>query len=498
MTRRCLSLWLTDWPIERMRLSARRRGRPFPPAEAPFALVAPDRGVPRLTALSAAAKAKGLRPGMNLADARAAVPSLLIAEAEPEADAKALEALALWAGRWSPWVRCDGADGLLLDLTGCAHLFGGEAGLLDAVQAGLDGLGFTARLAIADGAARAWAWARFGEGGIAPQGTPPFHDLPVEALRLEPDTAAGLRRLGFRRIGQLAPLPRQSLLVRFGAALALRLDLVLDGGDEPFVAVRAPARFAARLGWAEPIGHTEAILLAARRLLDLVCRELEHAQQGARRVELSLGRVDGAVARIAAGTARPVRAPDHLLRLLAPDLDGLDIGFGIEVMRLDVLETSPLGASQAELAARNDPAALDRLLDQLARRLGRHRVLRLAPVDSHWPERAQRLVPAGTLAVPEVWPLRQPRPLRLLEQPRPVTAMAVLPDGPPLQIDGRRLLAATGPERLLPEWWRPDPEARPRDYFRITDASGRQLWTFREGTYGDATPPAWRVHGLFA
>ena len=503
MSRRYLSLWLPEWPLERMRLAAGRAGRAFPPEDAPLALVAVERGVPRLTAVGSAAQALGLVPGMALADARAACPDLLVRQAEPAADAAELAALGLWCARYSPRVMVDGADGLAIDLTGCSHLFGGERSLMADLDRRLERLGLTRRLAVAGRHAAAWAWARFGKGGLLPvEAREALADLPAAALRLEPDLLAALRRLGLRRVGDLAALPRSALLTRFGPALPTRLDRLLGLGEEEFVPLREPCAFSARIGWPEPIGRTEDIAAATLRLLATLSRELERRQQGIRRLALGLHRVDGKVARLTVGTGRPVRDTDHLFRLLALELDGVDIGLGVEFMLLEALETAPLGAAQADLADDADAAELGRLVDQLAQRLGAARVVRLQPVDSHVPERAQALVPAGAALGARPWLARQPRPLRLLAHPEPVEAMAGVPDGPPLWLRRRRerlrVTVATGPERILPEWWRGEAAAaRMRDYYRVATENGT-FWVSREGMYGDPQPPRWRMRGGFA
>jgi protein ImuB len=506
MDGRYLSLWLPEWPVERVRLKARRGNQPFPPDEAPLALVAHERGVPRLAAVNPAGRALGLGPGLALADARAICPGLLVRDAEPAADAGGLADLGLWCTRYSPRVAVDGADGLGIDLTGCAHLFGGERGLLADLGRRLARFGLTHRLAVADRLAVAWAWARFGGGDdVLPAGRKDdlLAALPVAALRLDEGLLLALRRLGFRRVGQLAALPRAALATRFGPFLAARLDRLLGEGEEEFVPLRETRAFTARVGWPEPIGRAEDIAAAAVQLLACLCRELERAQAGVRRLRLGLHRVDGKVARLEVGTGRPVRDPAHLFRLLALELGGggggVDVGFGVEFMLLEAVETAPLGARQTDLASRGDQAELDRLVDQLAQRLGAARVVRLQPVDSHVPERAQRLVPADGALDPRPWLARQPRPLRLLTRPEPVEAVAEVPDGPPLRLGRQRVTAAEGPERILAEWWRPgDARSRPRDYYRVTVEGGQNLWVYREGIYGEPQYPGWRVQGRFA
>lgn len=477
---------------------AQRHLAPLPDDDAPLALIARDHGVPRLTDLTPAAAALGLVPGMSLADARAACPVLEVREAEPAADAIALEALAVWCDRYTPLVMLDGADGLALDITGCAHLMGGEAALLADLGHRLAAHGITARLATANRLPAAWAWARFGKAGILADERL-LAQLPVAALRIPAELAGALGRLGLERVAQLATIPRRMLESRFGDALVGALDRFQGHTDVPFVPLRAPCRFTARIGWAEPIGSGEAVIAAALRLLREVCADLESAGRGARRLALSLWRVDGKIARIELGTAHPVRDPGRLLRLVTHDLDGLDLGFGVELMRLEAIETAALGAEQTGLAAHDDRAAVDGLLDQLRARLGEEAVVRPVAVDSHLPERAQTLAAPGEPVIERPWLAREPRPLRLLQQPEPATAIAEVPDGPPARLVWRGttypIVAAIGPETIAPEWWR-DPAARTRAYWRITLDDGRTLWVYRDGAWGEDTPPVWRVHGL--
>ncbi len=499
MGARWLSLLLPRWPIQRLRLAARRRGEPWP-EDRPLALVAAGRGGQRVVAVSAAAAALRLAPGLLLTDARAACPELLVRPADPAADHAGLTAVALWCTRWSPRVAVDGGDGVLLDITGCAHLWGGEGDFLAAVEAAFARAGLELRAGLAGRRLAARAWARFGPGGILP--SPRALDpLPVEALELDEERSDGLRRLGLRTIGALRPLPRAALARRFGLDLVMRLA-ILEGAEEPpFTPLVEPTPFSARLARAEPIATPAGIEAACARLARDLCRMLERAGRGARRLALGLHRVDGQVARLELGTARPSRDPDHLCRLFRHRLDGLDLGFGVELAILEAVETVECPAEQPELGATADATATAVLIDRLAARLGAERVLRPEPVASHVPERAVRWCPAGVEPRPGVWVASPLRPLRLSERPLPVRALAVVPDGSPLRLDGAiagRVVAASGPERILPEWWRPtDREARPRDFFRVRLADGRELWCARVGLWGEAAPPAWQVLGSF-
>lgn len=502
--RRSLSLQFTNLPIDRLRLKARRRGTALPE---PLALYAGGAKGEVLRAADAAAMAKGVTPGLRLADARAMLPELVLAPATPEADQRFLEGLALACQRYTPKVALDGhgADALLLDITGSAHLFGGEAGLLRDLGQRLDRRGLGHRLAIADTQAAAWAWARHGKGGILAAGAGPeaLQALSVRGLRLDAETTAALERLGLHCVGQLQAIPGRPLVRRFGVAPVLALGRLFGGEPETFKSLHEPPRFSARIGWAEPIGRTEDIAAAIGDLAARLAGELERAVAGARACELLLFRVDGEVARLAMSTGRPSRDAAHLRKLFELQLDGLDIGFGIDAMRLDVTDMAPLPPEQAGLGQDQDAAALALLVDQLQQRLGRDAVQRLVPVQSHWPEQAQAGAdPASPPEKPGAWLAGQPRPLRLLDRPARIEAMAPIPDGPPILLrrsgQSGKVKAATGPERIEPEWWHAgQPQARPRDYYRVTDSEGRLLWLYREGRFGDHEPPAWHVHGVF-
>lgn len=447
------------------------------------------------------AEALRLGTGLLLTDARAACPKLRVLPAAPEEDARALEALALWCTRWSPKVAVDGAEGLMLDVLGCAHLWGGEAGLLAAVGRALERLGLEHRTALADRRLSARIWARFGPGGILPDPRA-LDPLPVAALGLEEEVVANLRRLGLRTIAELRRLPRSALARRFGLEPARRLD-ILEGAEEPpFRPLAEPARFSARIARAEPIATRAGIELACAKLVRDLCAALERAGQGALRLALGLHRIDGPVARLEVGTSRPSRDPDHLLRLFRHRLDGLELGFGVELAILEAVATVALSAEQPELGGEADARAVAVLIDRLAARLGADRVLRPEPVATHVPERAVRWCPAGVEPAPGPWVASPLRPSRLFERSLPVRALALVPDGPPLRLDGPiagRVIAASGPERILPEWWRrQDAGARPRDFFRIRLEDGRELWCAREGLWNEPAPPAWRLLGSFS
>ena len=519
--RRVISLWLPRLATDRLcRAEPAWRDRPL-------ALVRDARGRLQLTAVNRAAERAGLRPGMALANARAMLPRLATTAAEPARDARALAALAEWCGRYSPWTAVDasldaagtggglgGGGGLWLDVTGCAHLFGGEAALLDELCGRFFALGFTCRAAIADTPGAAWATARFGPEprAVVPPGEihAALAPLPVAGLRLTAATAAALHGLGLKSIGDLLGQPRAPLAARFGGEVARRLDAALGTVAEPISPRRPAEPHLARFAFAEPVGHADDIAAALDRLLEDLCAGLAHAGCGARRLTLTLHRCDNTRQHIRIGTGRPGRDAVHLRTLFAEHLDRIDPGFGIEVMTLVADVTEKLDAVQAALAdegagrSRNKDdadAAIAALLDRLGNRLGEDSVQRPAARASHIPERAAGLAPATAMARDDGPPPpgRLPRPLRLLKRPEPVDAVAPT-DAPPVLFRWRRAMhmvaRAEGPERIAPEWWRGGATAS-RDYYRIEDAEGRRFWLYREDPPRPGAGAVWYLHGLF-
>lgn len=459
---------------------------------------------------------------MGAADARAMLPALNTHPAQPEHDRHALTDLARWCVRYTPWANTDGTDGLWLDITGTAHLFGGEVTMLRRIADDLVKLGFTNRLGAAGTPGAAWALARYGPSGgvqkrIAPAGErldAVLRDLPVEALRLPPEFAALLHRLGLHTIGDVLPLPRASLARRFqsgaeGESMLTRLDQALGLKGEPISPLGPPPLFEARRSFAEPCLAREGLPPILRALLDDLCAQMTRAGQGARRVTLTACHTDGRISRRRVGTARPSRDADHLARLFRTPLESLDPDFGIDLFVLSAERTEPLGPQQAVLENKTstDGEELAQLIDRLSNRLGVQNIHWLAPLESHLPENAQTRHPAEGDPPPDAWPDHMPpRPLRLLDRPEPIEAVAEVPDGPPLLFRWRRVLRrvarARGPERIAPEWWAASGgSARPRDYYDIEDTTGRRYWVFREGQYdetGEGPPPRWYLHGLFA
>ncbi|HXW25483.1 MAG TPA: DNA polymerase Y family protein [Xanthobacteraceae bacterium] len=508
---RFLSLWLMRLATDRI---ARQRSAPD---SRPLVVTGKRGNVERLTAVDAAAAQFGLGPGLALAEARARYPDLAVVAEHPAGDRRLLDDIADWCQRYTPLLAVDSPDGLLLDVAGCAHLYGGEDRLRVDLLARVAGFGFAARAAIASTIGAAWAAARFGAAGIIAPGEEraALGPLPLAALRLPEEMVMALRRVGLKRIGDIVDLPRAPLAARFGDEVLRQLARALGAEREPLTPLLPVAAYVAEQPFAEPIAREDDVLGVIERLAARLKPMLERRGEGVRLVELSLFRTDGAVRRVAVATSRPVRDPRDVRALyverLASLADALDPGFGFDLARLSVIAAEPCPPEQIGFGERADEADLDRLIDRLSARLGSRRVMRLVANDSHIPELAAAAVPAQAgVALEAGWAAFRrfrtevalsPRPLRLLAKPEPIEAIAAIPDGPPVRFRWRRALhevvAADGPERIEGAWW--SEEAGPaRDYFRVEDQAGHRFWLFRAGLYRETVQPQWFLHGTFA
>jgi len=476
------------------------------------------------------AQALGLVPGMAVTQARAQVKGLDVRPADLKGDLAALRRLAILAARrWSPVAALSGGDGLLLDISGTAHLFGGEERLARRIVRLLARAGFTARIAIADTAGAAWALARHVAHPITlcPPGgqADAIADLPTAALRIDAAASELLQRLGIVRIGQLSALPRAPLARRFGATTVLRLDQALGRMPEPLDPVIPPQAIVARQRFAEPIATAEAIEHWLGALVPKLATTLEAEGLGVRALECIADRVDGVPQRIRIGLARPSRDPAHLLRLLKRRIEDVEPGYGIDAIALHVRRAAPL-APEPVVERLDEEAAPDLapLVDTLATRIGLRRLWRMRAVESDVPERMAARGPVldpperggprdkaddvrqlDRGGAPDPWRPEWPRPARLLARPERLDhVLAELPDQPPRRFTWRggthRVVRADGPERITGEWWRHAAERHAvRDYFRVEDEAGRRFWLFRrgDGERGVTGDLSWYLHGVF-
>jgi protein ImuB len=485
-------------------------GAAAPPVEAPLVLTGRDGRRRVVLALDAAARHAALRTGMPAAKAQALVPGLIMRDADPAADEKALDRLALWAlQRYAPVVAADPPDGLVIDVTGAAHLHGGEDAMLEEMVARLAASGIAARAAIADSWGAAHAFARYAARPtlVIPLGesTNSILDLPIAALRLPKPMVEDLSVLGFASIGELAEKPRALLALRFGPELGRRLDQAMGQLSEPIDPVRPPDLIEVRRIFAEPIGAPETLARYTGKLTGQLCEALEAKGLGARRLDLLFYRVDNRIEAVRIGTALPMRDGTRMTRLLCDKIETIDPGFGIELMRLAVPLAEPLAPKQIISSLAEEPEVdVSHLIDTLANRVDEPRLYRFAPVASDVPERSvQKIAPAAP-DTSETWTDPWPRPARLLPRPEPIETLALLPDHPPVSFTWRgvrrRVTCADGPERVFGEWWKLDAELiAVRDYFRVEDEAGERFWIYRSGDGKDTATGShrWFMHGIF-
>jgi protein ImuB len=458
--------------------------------EAPFVLSLNRKNADQIYCLNFRAEQLGLHRGMSLADARAFCPDLISHPARPDLDARFLATLRRWAMRYCPWVGYEGQDGLVLDITGAAHLYGGEAGMLADMRARLSRAGLTLRLGLGGTRGAAWAFAHFGEGA---------HDLtalPIAALRLDPTIVTALQRLGLRSISDLSAAARAPLARRFGPELLLRLDQALGAAPEAISPAMEPPHYGTRISFPDPIGRIEDVMAALARLLDPLCAKLKAHEAGARSLTLTLRRVDQGSQQVELRLAAAMRDSARILPLFARGVGDVDAGFGIDQIRLEATLVEPLSPQQlGRTSPQTSPDQLADLITRIGTRIGLENIQRFLPADSHIPERSFIIAPAAYSSPEGGWFCARPRPLRLF-RPEAISGSGLRP---PESFRWRRMPLTTaraiGPERIAPEWWLEDDNWRAgvRDYWKVDTRQGRRLWLFH-------TPqnPGWFVQGEFA
>ena len=533
--RRIVALWFPHWGAETQPSDH--------DAAQPFALIDKHKSAQRLVGLNRAAQAAGLHMGMALADARALLPELHIAMADAARATQKLQACADWLQRYTPWVGHDSKVetphglpeyGLLMDVSGCAHLFGGERALLEDMAARFDKRGITLRAAMAGTIGAAWGLARFSPTPhtVLPEGqeAEAVLRLPPAALRLDNAHIDLCQRLGLETVTQLARFPRRDLTRRFGPLPVMRLEQALGQAGESLNPCLPPPQFSVQQNLAQGVTQIEALTDLLGGLCDRLAAQLHGEGQGAQRLDLALTRSDNAVLALALPLARPSADAAHMRRLFEERLGrlarGVDAGYGIEHLRLTACHTTPMAMPQdainlsGRLRKTAPVAALGHFYDRLIARLGAHIVVRPVLHPSYIPERAVKLISVLDKDMGEAalcGPDAATRPLFMLCAPEPIEVIAEIPEGAPYRFRWRRVLhevtAAHGPERISPEWWADfmgegtphhmahhmaQHNQKTRDYYRVEDRQGHRFWLYRDGLYDRETDtPRWFMHGVF-
>lgn len=549
--RRFVVLWFSHWLTD-----------VFRPFEVRPTCIIEERSMGAyVLAANMAAQRLGVCSEQRLTEARALIPDLGTYFLDDHVQARHQQKIARWANRFTPWVGRDhAADGLILDITGCAHLFGGERALLDHMLRHLKRHAITARAACAGSIGAAWALAHYAQETpvILPCGqeAEALMPLAVAALRLSAPTRQLCHQFGLTRIADLARQPRSSLVQRLGIDVIERLDQAFGARAESVVPMRPAMRFFATYCPSAAMTTRDEITHILPRLVDDVVDQLRRAGRGARRIEMRLTRNDRAIMSVAVALSQPVQLSSHIIRVLLERLERVHIRLDhdVSIDQMDILapQTDPVSGQQSALfhsIAPRQTQALAHLCDRLIARLGRsparpvlqgrympekavrfiplHQERRSVPASAHSrTARADRTVAAiqddKAHYIQQGW--LGARPIILLPHAEPIDVISEIPEGAPRRFRWRRRLyevaMVTGPERLSPEWWidrGADPSSRDnqndygsghqsqsrgpltRDYFRLEDANGYRFWLYRDGLSGHEVRLArWYMHGFFA
>jgi protein ImuB len=470
----------------------------------PFVMALTERGRRVVKAVNAIAQTKGTYVNMVVADCKAIVPELQVFDYDPEQPRKLLLALAEWCIRYTPVVSIDLPDSLILDVSGCTHLWGSEENYIKDISNRLKKIGYQIQIAMADTIGTAWGFSHFGKGSaiIAPDcQSETLSSLPPAALRLEDNILERLSKLGLQHISDFIKMPRTALHRRFGQSLLKRLDQALGTEMEmlePFIPITP---YQERLPSLEPIRTAAGIEIALKTLLEMFCQRLNKESKGLRKCELRCYRIDGAVEKIEIGTSRPSRNIDHLFKLFEIRIAEIEPDLGIELFILEAAVVEDLLSSQDALWAVSNAneSAIAELLDKIAGKTGKDSIHRYLPAEHYWPERSIKAASSLTEKPATEWRTDLPRPLGLLISPEPIEVSVPIPDYPPLLFKYKGVLhtvkKADGPERVEQEWW--IQEGLYRDYYCVEDEHGARYWLFRSGDYNTGDPK-WFIHGFFA
>jgi protein ImuB len=499
MSKRFISIWFpyltTDWHV---------RKQPFL-KDKPFVLKAIVRNRVVITAANSLALSQGIRKNMVLADAKALYPSLHVIDDKPTLTTQLPDRIAEWCIRFTPSAAADYPNGIILDATGCTHLWGSEEAYLKDITSRLSQRGYTVRAAMADTIGCAWAVARYGNQMIVEKGAQveTLLPLPITALRLSEETISVLQKLGLRQIKDVISIPHTSLRRRFGTTLLQRLRQAIGEEEEVIVPVYPIEPYNERLPCIEPIKTKEGIEIALQHLLTNLCSRLCKEGKGLRTAIFRAYRMDGGTSGIEISTNQPSQNAEHLFQLFSIKISTIEPKEGIELFLLEATVVEEAVVKQEGLWQTNssslDTQVLD-LMDRYAARFGQDAVQRFLPTEHYWPERSFKGTSILTEEPTTDWKLDRPRPLQVLTPPEVVDVTAPIPDYPPMSFRYRdqlhKIVKADGPERIEQEWW--IQEGEHRDYYAVEDEEGRRYWLFRSGHYNETTSPKWFLHGFFA
>ena len=472
----------------------------------PFAIVMRDHGRVMIREPARQAIHEGVVAGMMASDARIRIPDIRLVDELPGQPDRLLLSLCRWFIRYTPVVSADPPDGLILDVTGCVHLWGSEHQYMDNIRSRLQAAGYHVRMTLSDSIGASWAVTHFGtDQPVIESGgqTAAILSLPPEALRLPGSITSRLHQLGLHQVQHFIHISRGALRRRFGETLLHRLDQALGTQPEFREAMVIHEPYHEKLYCLEPIVTATGIEIALQRLLDQLCGRLQKEGLGIRTASLYGYRLDGKIVSIRIGTLHASNAPEHLFYLFHEKTGTLEPAGGIELFVLEATKTEKVHSVQESLL-NSDYSLLDprmaEFLERVTHKLGENILHRYLPDAHHWPERSIREARSLKENPLLEWPGNKLRPIHLLPVPHPIEVMAPVPDYPPIHFKYQGVIhyikKADGPERIEREWW--IEEGLHRDYYTVEDEAGNRYWLFRSGHYQEVKQCPWFLHGFFA
>lgn len=500
MTKRYVTIWFqhlaTDWCI-RQNPSLK---------DAAFVLVTPERGRMVIKEASIVAQSKGIYTGMVLADARAFFPSIEVINHKEGITQKLLLKFCAWCIRYTPIVAIDLPDGLILDVTGCPHLWGSEQQYLNDIVKRLNQLGYNVRAAMADTIGVAWAVSRFGKESISVvernNHINTLLSLPPAALRIEEAIIGKMQKLGFYKIASFLNIPASVLRRRFGQAFISRLHQAIGKEDENIQPFEPLEPYNERLPCLEPIQTLTGIEIALNKLLENLCKRLKRESKGVRVCVLKCFRLDGKTEQVSIGTTRGSNNAIHLFKLFENKLQNIEPYPGIELFMMEANKVEDVSSIQETLWKDNttNNKTIAELLDRMTNKITGLRIQRFLPAEHYWPERSYKTATSQDEKSTIQWRTDKRRPIILLNKPVAIKVTAPIPDYPPMSFNYKqqlhRIKKADGPERIEREWWMD--KGLYRDYYIVENEEGQRYWLFRAGSYDGTKLPEWFLHGFFA
>ncbi len=501
MDKRYLIIWLpflkTDWHIRNKNL----------PKNIPIAIHQKIQNKMMLTEVNAIAIQQNITSTMLLADAKTVVPHLISFDDDEIFFEKIIAHIADWCIRFSPDVGILTPNDIVVDVTGCTHLWKGEQNYLNDIYNRLAKIGYQVYLGLASTIGTAWAVAHYQkENTIVQKGKEQtaLYYLPPACLRIDELVHQKLIHLGLKQFHQIVAIKSHSLMRRFGHELVTQIQYALGYKDEFFKPIKLKVVFTERLPCIEPITTRIGIEIALKKMLEMVCLNLKNNTLGIRIARFTCYRIDGKSYTITIHTQEATINVNYVFKLFELKIKNIAPGLGIELFVLEAIETNTCFPKQNMFWQRKEAHVFDKeilsLVDKVSNKLGVDSIYKYLPQAHYWPERSFKKVTNVLATKTTHWNNKAPRPTYILTKPELIHVAAPVPDYPPILFTYKnkvhKIMKADGPERIEQEWWIKD--GSHRDYFYVEDQLGQRYWLFRLGHYDMEKNNQWYLHGFFA